>query len=356
MGINFAKGLEYCHCKGDKEEEKKEDEKQKFKEPISNTQVRIKKIEEREKQLENQKKEFQIQVEISNKKLEKEKSDFENYKNEEINQLQKQKEDFEKYKKEQLKKNDNSPILIGLNNIGATCYMNSTLQALSNTNDLTEYFLNQYKYDKNDLTKIMANEFYKLLLSLWDKDKKEGSFSPNDFKETLSEQNDLFKGINANDSKDLINYLLEEFHKELNNPDTTPKNQNIIENQLNEMYTFNLFSQDFQRNYKSIISDLFYGVLETKNQCKGCNYIKFNFQVYSFLEFPLEQVNNFCFQNGRRMALVNNDGTNPDVNLYECFDYYQKIEVMSGDNQMYCNICKIKMLYIVQFYILRQNI
>ena len=218
--------------------------------------------------------------------------------------------------------------------------MNSTLQALSNTNDLTEYFLNQYKYDKNDLTKIMANEFYKLLLSLWDKDKKEGSFSPNDFKETLSEQNDLFKGINANDSKDLINYLLEEFHKELNNPDTSPKNQNIIENQLNEMYTFNLFSQDFQRNYKSIISDLFYGVLETKNQCKGCNYIKFNFQVYSFLEFPLEQVNNFCFQNGRRMALVNNDGTNPDINLYECFDYYQKIEVMSGDNQMYCNICK----------------
>ena len=40
------------------------------------------------------------------------------------------------------------------------------------------------------------------------------------------------------------------------------------------------------------------------------------------------------------MALVNNDGTNPDINLYECFDYYQKIEVMTGDNQMYCNICK----------------
>lgn len=40
------------------------------------------------------------------------------------------------------------------------------------------------------------------------------------------------------------------------------------------------------------------------------------------------------------MALVNSDGTNPDINLYECFEYYQKVELMSGDNQMYCNVCK----------------
>ena len=45
------------------------------------------------------------------------------------------------------------------------------------------------------------------------------------------------------------------------------------------------------------------------------------------------------YQNGRRMSLVNNDGTNPDINLYECFDYYQKIDLMNGQNQMYCNIC-----------------
>ena len=34
-----------------------------------------------------------------------------------------------------------SPILVGLNNIGATCYMNATLQCLSNSKKLTEYLL-----------------------------------------------------------------------------------------------------------------------------------------------------------------------------------------------------------------------
>ena len=40
---------------------------------------------------------------------------------------------------------DSSPALVGLNNIGATCFMNSTLQCLSQTKALSEYFLN----DKN---------------------------------------------------------------------------------------------------------------------------------------------------------------------------------------------------------------
>ena len=40
------------------------------------------------------------------------------------------------------------PTLIGLNNIGATCYINSTLQCLSQTEGLTNYFLNEKNKDK----------------------------------------------------------------------------------------------------------------------------------------------------------------------------------------------------------------
>ena len=51
--------------------------------------------------------------------------------------------------------------------------------------------------------------------------------------------------------------------------------------------------KEFAVNYNSIISHLFYGILEAKSQCMGrCNSIKFNFQVYSFIEFPLEKVIN----------------------------------------------------------------
>ncbi len=231
-------------------------------------------------------------------------------------------------------------ILIGLNNIGATCYMNATLQCLSNTKDLTDYFLNLYKKNQNN---IMANEYYKVIINLWNENKNNSSYSPYSFKETLSRENPLFEGIAANDSKDLINFLLERFHLELNNIKINNINNNNIysimqQDQVNEQKMLNLFLNDFKEKFNSPISNLFYGTMETKSQCHGCNIIKFNFQVYSFLEFPLQQVNQYFFNNNKR-PLYHKDGSNPDVDLYECFEYYGKVDLMSGDNQMHCNIC-----------------
>ena len=232
------------------------------------------------------------------------------------------------------------PILIGLNNIGATCYMNATLQCLSNTKELTDFFLKNYQQSRNN---IMSNEYYKLIINLWNEENNNNPYSPNSFKEVLSRENPLFAGIAANDSKDLINFLLERFHLELNKINVYNRNNNnnyinTQQDQMNEKKMLDLFLQDFKSKYNSPISNLFYGTMETKSQCHGCQIIKYNFQIYSFLEFPLQQVNQFCFDNGRR-SLFNNNGSNPDVNLYECFEYYGKIDLMTGENQMHCNIC-----------------
>ena len=233
------------------------------------------------------------------------------------------------------------PILRGLDNVGATCYMNATLQCLSNTKNLTEYFLNKYEKGQN---KIMANEYYEVLKNLWDASSNSNAYSPYSFKETLSKANDLFAGIQANDSKDLINFLLERFHQELNviNPtnNINNANNNMIsqEAQTNEQLMLKIFLEEFKQKYNSPISHLFYGILETRSQCQGCNNIKYNFQVYSFLEFPLQQVNQYFF-NKVGKPLLTAEGKNPDVNLDECFEYNRKIDLMNGENQMYCNIC-----------------
>ena len=52
----------------------------------------------------------------------------------------------------------------------------------------------------------------------------------------------------------------------------------------------------------------------------------------------MQQVNQYFFNQGKR-PLFTNDGKNPDVDLYECFEYNRKTDLMIGDNQMYCNIC-----------------
>jgi len=234
------------------------------------------------------------------------------------------------------------PILVGLNNIGATCYMNATLQCLSNTDELTNHFLNKFKYDENDNNKIISNAYYNVIKNLWNRENNNKSFSPNEFKEKLSKENPLFAGIAANDSKDLINFLLERFHNELNK---TKKENNYmskeidIYDQLNELKMLNVFTNEFRIKYNSIISNLFYGTLETKTQCQKCKNIKYNFQIFSFIEFPLEKVNQYCFDSGKRNNYSMFNNRNPDIDLYECFEYYNNLELMTGGNQMYCNIC-----------------
>ena len=317
----------------EKAENEKEDKKKEISdEHIENKVIEIKdnKEEESGKINENEENIQNVNENIEDKKIEQnEKKENEEKRNEEINNNN-GKEALDEYK----------TILIGLNNIGATCYMNSTLQCLSNTDQLTYYFLNEFTYEPNNNEKIMSNAYYNLIVNLWDKNNNNKSFSPDDFKEKLSQENPLFKGIAANDSKDLIQFLIERFHRELNviNHDNNFNNDYTQNDQLNEQKMKELFMNEFSTNYNSIISDLFYGILEIKSQCQVCKYLKYNFQAYSFIEFPLEKVNQFCFNTGRKINNGNNK--NPDIDLNECFEYYRNPELMTGDNRMYCNICK----------------
>ena len=67
-----------------------------------------------------------------------------------VKDLEKKIKDFEQNKNLMIEneiEKRKATIIIGLNNIGATCYMNATLQCFSNTSKLTEYFLYLYKED-----------------------------------------------------------------------------------------------------------------------------------------------------------------------------------------------------------------
>ena len=287
-----------------------------------------------------------------NNKISELQSEIEKYKNKKKNKL----EELKRVNSLQIMEKE-QPILVGLNNIGATCYMNATLQCLSNTTKLREYFLKMFKYEVNNKNRIISNEYYNVVKNLWDINNTNRSFSPYSFKEKLSQENPLFKGIQANDSKDLINFLLERIHLELNEP-TEDQNNNMMKNyeitqsvQLNEGLMLKIFINEFKMKYNSVISHLFYGMIETKSKCMKCQNIKYNFQVYSFLEFPLEQVNKYCFNQGKRQNYILNN-KDPDIDLYECFEYHCNLELMTGDNQMYCNICNSNedALYGTQIY------
>ena len=226
-----------------------------------------------------------------------------------------------------------SPSTKGLVNVGATCYMNATIQCLAHVSKLTKYLLNLKYINKNisDKNKYkLTNSYIEVLNNIW-LNYSINYYSPDNFKNIISIMNPLFAGIQANDSKDLVLFMLETIHNELNEPNNN--NQiNGIQNQNQNQYdyetTFNLFKNYFTKNYNSIISNLFYGMYNSKMTCYTCNATTHNVQCFNILIFPLEEVRKY------------KNKLNNTVDIIECFQYYQKKDIMKDSNQIYCNNCK----------------
>ena len=66
--------------------------------------------------------------------------------------------------------------------------------------------------------------------------------------------------------------------------------------------------------------------------------------------FMFNNMNNYNAQIMCQPYLTQLENIN-SVNIYECFDYYQKTETMSGDNAMHCNNCKSQETAYYQTYI-----
>ena len=128
-----------------------------------------------------------------------------------------------------------------------------------------------------------------------------------------------------------------QLHEELNIPKNNNNNMNLnmIVNpsmQLDKNAMMKAFAKYFKNNYRSVISNLFYGLTYNQTQCQFCKKIIYNYQTFNFLIFPLAQVLNY------KMQLVNfQNNYNNTVTLEDCFKYNQAITPL---NDYYCNICK----------------
>ena len=258
--------------------------------------------------------------------------------------------------------------------------MNATLQCLCNILNFVNYFKYNkelagiVKADKNkqklcsafkllieNLYPYKLSKNYKKFLSAHPNVKNESNtnqknyYAPRNFKDNISRMNPLFEGIAANDAKDLVNFLLMTLHEELNS--ITPQQVitdegNIFQDQTNKTLMFNSFSENFNKNYKSIISKLFYALNCNITQCGNCQTKSYNFQIYFFLIFPLEEVRKYKLNNNNNINVYNNGLNYPYLNNYinninnnivdinDCFEFERRINLMAGDNSMYCNYCK----------------
>ena len=141
--------------------------------------------------------------------------------------------------------------------------MNSGLQCLSNTPELTKYFLQNYhkqEFNTNNPLGMggkLASAFGKLLKVMWLG--KDGRTAPFDLKRTLGSRISRFSGYGQQDSAELVNYLLDLIHEDLNRVQKKPYVEMSEEEGRSDAEVSKEFWDAHLARNKSIIVDLMMG-------------------------------------------------------------------------------------------------
>ncbi|XAR70110.1 Ubiquitinyl hydrolase 1 [Bertholletia excelsa] len=179
--------------------------------------------------------------------------------------------------------------IAGLQNLGNTCFMNSAIQCLVHTPPLADYFLKDYTHEINRQNPLglhgeLALAFGELLRELWS---SQTPIAPRPFKGKLARFAPQFSGFNQHDSQELLAFLLDGLHEDLNRVkqkpyiETKDSDGRPDEEVADECWRYHL-----ARN-NSIIVDVCQGQYKSTLVCPVCNKISITFDPFMYLSLPL---------------------------------------------------------------------
>ncbi|KAK9076616.1 hypothetical protein SSX86_004950 [Deinandra increscens subsp. villosa] len=180
--------------------------------------------------------------------------------------------------------------LAGLQNLGNTCFMNSALQCLVHTSPLVDYFLQDYTDEINKQNPLgmrgeLAIAFGDLLRKLWSSGRT--AVPPRVFKGKLARFAPQFSGYNQHDSQELLAFLLDGLHEDLNRVKQKP----YIETKDSNGRPDEEVASEFWRGHKarndSIVVDVCQGQYKSTLVCPVCDKISITFDPFMYLSLPL---------------------------------------------------------------------
>ena len=209
--------------------------------------------------------------------------------------------------------------------------INAIYRCLLSYNDFVLY-LNRHAKDIKAVNKPITYTFSLANKELYVNNSKNWDAQIKICRTILTYYNSSFVDPGEIEIEDLIEYILKTIHVECNK--SASKFSRIFSQEddpdiLQRQNIYMKYLGNFQSCFKSIISDLFFGTLETKSFCTGCNLNKYFFENFIYLIIDVKEAIkyntnpedqffiSYCFQNqinskfnGTRFCLKCNKATN----------------------------------------------
>ncbi|XP_051903248.1 ubiquitin carboxyl-terminal hydrolase 2-like [Hippocampus zosterae] len=219
--------------------------------------------------------------------------------------------------------------LVGLKNLGNTCFMNSILQCLSNTPELRDYCLREvHRTDLNNNSNrtspsTLVEEFAKLTQSLWTSVNNE-TFIPSDFRSQVQICAPKFAGCNQQDAQEFLRFLLDALHNEVNRAMACPRaSVEDFDHLSDDDKAKRMWSTYLQREDSKVV-DLFAGQLKSSLTCTVCGFRSNVFEPFWDLSIPIAPI------------------ISGEVTLKDCLRVFTEEDVLDGDERPTCNRCKTR--------------